>query len=189
LFKYDFALGIAGAYTKSFKEILQSLAGVAIAVALVPPLAVAGIGLGRADPLFFGQAFLLFSTNLVGIILSATITFRVLGYSSAIKSKRSIGYIILLLLFISIPLYLTFNKIIETKRHEYSWKTERFLVNDKYLIVKKAKIIEYREHKIISMEVLAREPLNRKDLNLFKEKVQDNFSKKIIIRADINYIL
>ena len=48
--------GIAGAYTKSFKEILQSLAGVAIAVALVPPLAVAGIGLGRMDMFIFGSA-------------------------------------------------------------------------------------------------------------------------------------
>ena len=57
------AAGIAGAYTKSFKEILQSLAGVAIAVALVPPLAVAGVGLGRFDPSFFGHAFLLFLTT------------------------------------------------------------------------------------------------------------------------------
>ena len=55
--------GIAGAYTKAYKEILQSLAGVAIAVALVPPLAVAGIGIGRLDisflfpgfPAFFNQ--------------------------------------------------------------------------------------------------------------------------------------
>ena len=66
------------------RQILQSLAGVAIAVALVPPLAVAGIGLGRGDPYFFGQAFLLFSTNLVGIIVFAALTYRVLGYSAAI---------------------------------------------------------------------------------------------------------
>ena len=39
--------GIAAAYSKSFKEVAQSLAGVAIAVALVPPLAVAGIGLWK----------------------------------------------------------------------------------------------------------------------------------------------
>ncbi len=48
--------GVAGAYTKSYKEILQSLAGVAIAVALVPPLATAGIGLGRFAMVFFSQA-------------------------------------------------------------------------------------------------------------------------------------
>ena len=45
--------GIAAAYSKSFKEIIQSLAGVAIAVALVPPLTVAGIGIGRLDFQFF----------------------------------------------------------------------------------------------------------------------------------------
>ncbi|MCK5070841.1 MAG: TIGR00341 family protein, partial [Desulfocapsa sp.] len=76
--------GVAGAYTKSNKKILQSLAGVSIAVALVPPLAVAGIGLGMGDLSFFGQAFLLFSTNLVGITLAATFTFRLLGYSPVV---------------------------------------------------------------------------------------------------------
>ena len=39
------------------REIMQSLAGVAIAVALVPPLTAAGIGLGRADLLIFSQAW------------------------------------------------------------------------------------------------------------------------------------
>ncbi len=38
--------GAAAAYAKSDEKILGSLAGVAIAVALVPPIAVAGIGLG-----------------------------------------------------------------------------------------------------------------------------------------------
>ncbi len=41
--------GIAAAYTKAHKELLNSIAGVAIAVALVPPLAVAGIGIGRGE--------------------------------------------------------------------------------------------------------------------------------------------
>ena len=38
--------GVAGAYAHAKDEIAKSLAGVAIAVALVPPLSVAGIGLG-----------------------------------------------------------------------------------------------------------------------------------------------
>ena len=41
--------GIAGAYAHAKEEIAKSLAGVAIAVALVPPLSVAGIGLGWGD--------------------------------------------------------------------------------------------------------------------------------------------
>jgi len=105
--------GVAGAYTKSHKEILQSLAGVAIAVALVPPLAVAGIGIGRGDIEFFFHAFLLFSTNLIGITLAATFTFRILGYSPAVKSRQGIGIVFLLLVMISIPLYLSYTGSLE----------------------------------------------------------------------------
>jgi uncharacterized hydrophobic protein (TIGR00271 family) len=181
--------GIAGAYTKSYKEILQSLAGVAIAVALVPPLAVAGIGLGRGDPYFFGQAFLLFSTNLVGIIVFAALTFRVLGYSAAIKGKRSMGYVVLALALITIPLYFTYDDYVERIQWEQSWLKERFLVNGKYIIVRKARILHRRDRDIVLMDILARERLSRDDLDVFKEKVQTNFSRKLVIRANIIYIL
>ena len=98
-------------------------------------------------------------------------------------------YIFLLLSFISVPLYFTFQKIIETKQFENAWNMERFLVNGKYLIIKNAKLYDNLDHQIITMNILAREPLSRTDLAVFKEKVQGNFSKKIIIRADVNYIL
>jgi hypothetical protein len=39
------------------------------------------------------------------------------------------------------------------------------------------------------MDILARERLTRDDLNDFKEKIQDNFSRKLVIRANIIYIL
>ena len=38
--------GIAGAYATARESVSKSIAGVAIAVALVPPLSVVGIGLG-----------------------------------------------------------------------------------------------------------------------------------------------
>ena len=61
--------GVAAAYAQNNSKIVGSLAGVSIAVALVPPLATAGIGLGWMKPYIFYQAFLLFITNFVGIIL------------------------------------------------------------------------------------------------------------------------
>ena len=181
--------GIAGAYTKSYKEILQSLAGVAIAVALVPPLAVAGIGLGRGDPYFFGQAFLLFSTNLVGIIVFAALTFWMLGYSAAIKGKRSMGSVVLVLALITVPLYITYEDFVEKIQWELSWQKERFLVNGKYIIVRKAEILRQRDRDIVLMDIMARERLSRDDLDNFKQKVQTNFSRKLVIRANIIYIL
>lgn len=61
--------GIAAAYAHSKESIAKSLAGVAIAVALVPPLSVAGIGIGWLDWEVFSGAILLYATNLAGIIL------------------------------------------------------------------------------------------------------------------------
>ena len=180
--------GVAGAYTKSHKEILESLAGVAIAVALVPPLAVAGIGLGRLDIEFFSQAFLLFSTNLVGITLAATFTFRLLGYSPAVRSKHGIGIVFLLLILITIPLFLASKKIINTRKFEQSWKEERFLVHGKYIIIHNAQLSEIRDRNILSVDIFAREPLTRSDLAELKRKISYNFSEDLIIRANISYI-
>ncbi len=180
--------GIAGAYTKSFKEILQSLAGVGIAVALVPPLAVAGIGLGRLDPYFAMQAFLLFSTNLVGIILAAAYTFRVLGFSPVIRHKKGVAFVSLTMIIIAIPLFFSYQRIIEKTALEKSWQTERFLVNGKYLIVKDADLTNLKDRKVLYVNLMARDQLTRHDLALFKEKIQSNFDKKLIVRASITYI-
>ena len=180
--------GIAAAYSKSFKEIIQSLAGVAIAVALVPPLAVAGIGIGRWDFHFFYQAYLLFSTNLVGIIIAATFTFRVLGYSAVVRSRRSLGVVFIFLVLIAIPLYLSYSRIVEDRVFAKNWQNERFLVNQKYLIIRDASIFRRGDKRIVLMDILAREPLSRRDLNTFKKKIQTNFSQKLIIRINMYYI-
>jgi uncharacterized hydrophobic protein (TIGR00271 family) len=183
------AAGIAGAYTKSFKEILQSLAGVAIAVALVPPLAVAGIGLGRFDFYVFSESFLLFSTNLIGIVVAATLTFRLLGYSSAVHNKRGVGIVFLFLIAICIPLYVSFMGIVERAQLEKNWEKERFLVNGKYLIVYQTVMHKFKDSKILNVEIHAREQLNRSDLNEFRRKVKKNFGDDIVIRAQVAYIL
>jgi uncharacterized hydrophobic protein (TIGR00271 family) len=182
------AAGIAGAYTKSHREIAQSLAGVAIAVALVPPLAVAGVGLGRLDLHFFGLAFLLFSTNLIGIVLAATFTFRMLGFSPVVRNKRGVITITVFFLLICIPLSLAFQRITAQTHLENSWKIERFVVNGKYLIVDGARLLEFKESDILEVELQARELLTRYDLSEFRRKVKQNFGRDLIIRVNITYI-
>ena len=180
--------GMAGAYTKSHKKILQSLAGVAIAVALVPPLVVAGIGLGMKDFAFFGHAFLLFSTNFVGITLAAILTFRTLGFSAAVQDKRGFFLVALMLICITIPLYFSYRHIVATTILEKNWQHERFLINDKYLIVQNAKFIEQRKQDFLFVRVLVREPLTRKDLNQLRKRIESNFNQRQIIRLQVMYI-
>lgn len=180
--------GIAGAYTKSYKEILQSLAGVAIAVALVPPLATAGIGLGRLDMYFFSHAFLLFLTNFIGIVLAATLTFRVLGFSGVVRDKRGLLVVVLFLIAVSIPLFIAYQDITKKVAFEKNWQIERFYVNGKYLIVQNADLIKTGRKKVLTVEILAREQISRYDLTEFKRKVKMNFPDDLVVRAKITYI-
>ncbi|MCH8538413.1 MAG: TIGR00341 family protein, partial [Alkalimonas sp.] len=120
--------GVAGAYAHARAEVAKSLAGVAIAVALVPPLAVAGIGLGWGDFTVFWGAFLLYLTNLVGIVLAAVLTFLFLGYSPFHRARRGLALTFLLVLVLSIPLALSFSHMVQEGRIKQ--ELEGIVLND-----------------------------------------------------------
>lgn len=79
----DFAVallsGAAAAYAFARPGISGTLAGVAIAAALVPPLATVGIALTRGMVFVASGAALLHVTNLVAITLGAALVFYLLG--------------------------------------------------------------------------------------------------------------
>ncbi|MEQ6901522.1 DUF389 domain-containing protein [Nocardioides sp. YIM 152588] len=82
--------GAAGAFATMAVRVASSIAGVAIAVALVPPLSVVGICLaGGLWPEALG-AFLLFMTNVVAIIASAAVVFVLGGFAdpAVLRSGR-----------------------------------------------------------------------------------------------------
>jgi uncharacterized hydrophobic protein (TIGR00271 family) len=74
-----FASGMVAAYAMGRPNVSGTLAGVAIAAALLPPLAVIGIGLTNDELIIAANAAILFATNLVAIILGAALIFRLLG--------------------------------------------------------------------------------------------------------------
>lgn len=73
------ASGMVAAYAMGRPNVAGTLAGVAIAAALLPPLAVIGLGLTNDRVFVAGNAAILFATNLVAIILGASLVFRLLG--------------------------------------------------------------------------------------------------------------
>jgi uncharacterized hydrophobic protein (TIGR00271 family) len=107
------AAGGAAAFSQTRQSIANSIAGVAIAVALVPPLAVSGIGLalGRTATsetgaslgefgLFGGGvdiatgAFILFLTNLLGIVAVAMLVFIFQRYGQWKKALLALVVIV-----------------------------------------------------------------------------------------------
>jgi len=74
------AAGLAGGYVLTHKGAGSSLPGVAIAVALVPPLATVGVALEIGDTHSAIGALLLYTTNLIAIVLSASIVMLISGF-------------------------------------------------------------------------------------------------------------
>lgn len=66
-----------------------TIVGVAIATALMPPLAVVGYGLATWNIPVLGGALALFVTNFVTIALSATIMARLYGFGHSLSSHQS----------------------------------------------------------------------------------------------------
>jgi uncharacterized hydrophobic protein (TIGR00271 family) len=115
-----FLSGLAGTLAlRSSNTSLTIMPGVAIAVAVVPPLAVVGYGLSTHQGSAAGGAFLLFATNLVSIIISAALVFRLMGFRphrQAEKGRVKLVYRMAIsagiLLVLSIPLFQTLRKAV-----------------------------------------------------------------------------
>ncbi|MCF6225465.1 MAG: TIGR00341 family protein [Xanthomonadales bacterium] len=112
------AAGAAGAYTITRKE-SNAIPGVAVAVALLPPLASAGILLTSGEYELATRAVVLFLTNLVAMVLAAALTFLAVGVSPASARKHSAAFIrnklylfLVLTLSISVPLWFYTDKVL-----------------------------------------------------------------------------
>jgi uncharacterized hydrophobic protein (TIGR00271 family) len=73
------ASGMVAAIATSRTNVPSTIAGVAVAAALLPPLAVVGIGLTNSEFILAANASVLFATNLVAIILGAAFVFQLMG--------------------------------------------------------------------------------------------------------------
>lgn len=77
--------GLAGAYSYARPKVLESLTGIAIAVAIVPPLAVSGLQLANGELAFAMSSLTLFFFNFAGICFGSILMFFILGFAKDIK--------------------------------------------------------------------------------------------------------
>jgi uncharacterized hydrophobic protein (TIGR00271 family) len=103
--------GAAGAYAQCRRNVLGAVAGVAVAVALVPPLATAGIGLTISSGAIAGGALLSFLTNLSAITAAGSVVFLFFGYRPDPGQRirvfgRGILGVLVLLVVVSVALSL-----------------------------------------------------------------------------------
>jgi len=118
--------GISG-YAKVQPKVSATLAGTAIAVALMPPICVIGLGLSQANWSLSLGASLLYLTNLLGITLSCMLTSLIAGYTPLHRARKALFWALALTAILVIPLGVSFAELIEQAQLEVSLK--RALLN------------------------------------------------------------
>lgn len=104
------ATGLAGAVGLARRDVADVLPGVAIAISLVPPLAVVGVTLGAGDAGLALGALLLFGSNVVSLVLAGTLVFTAYGYAAeaynerGMRRRRAYAAIAVTLLVVLVPL-------------------------------------------------------------------------------------
>jgi uncharacterized hydrophobic protein (TIGR00271 family) len=182
--------GIAGAYANAKEEVAKSLAGVAIAVALVPPLSVTGIGIGLGSFDVIYGSFLLFLTNLIGITLSAALTFAVLGYAPLSRGKKGLTYTAALMAVVTMPLILSFNQVIE--KHNYLKELnsiKSLTIHEKKvdLVIKGIRV--QKEALLVDLETVSDTGLYNGDFLLLQEALEQRVGKKVILEISSKIVV
>lgn len=118
--------GISG-FAKVQPKIAETLAGTAIAVALMPPICVIGLGLSQANLALTMGATVLYLTNLLGITLACMVTFLITGCTRLHRARKPLIWTIILTTIITIPLGVSFFQLTRQTRLEASLR--RALLN------------------------------------------------------------
>jgi len=114
---FDLLVAIFSALAGTYATIRgrgETVVGVAIATALMPPLAVVGYGLATFNLAIFGGALALFFTNFIAIALSAALMARLYGFAEGLSPQQSQHQTILIIVVfaaLSVPLALSLRQI------------------------------------------------------------------------------
>ncbi len=186
------AAGAAGAFAKTRREVADALPGVAIAVALVPPLSVIGIGLAYGDSAILAGSTILFLTNLAGIILSGGLVFIWQDYGSLKRAKQGLTTSTIVLCLLGIPLGLSLRELIieERTRSLVGTLIRRQTATFSNTDIRKLRVNSGRAGLSVNLEVAA--PLGSisdKQVNMVHQFLERQLEQPINLNVDVFPVL
>jgi uncharacterized hydrophobic protein (TIGR00271 family) len=161
--------GISG-YAKVQPKISESLAGTAIAVALMPPLCVVGLGLSQGNWTLSWGATLLYFTNLLGISLSCMLTFFMAGYASFKSARIAIIWTLIFTAILVIPLGISFARLVRQAQLE---TTIRKALLSRTITFQRLDLLSSSTNwlanpPVVRLKVSAREPITSRQVELLE---------------------
>ncbi|HHP7229231.1 MAG TPA: TIGR00341 family protein [Xenococcaceae cyanobacterium] len=182
------AAGAAGAFANSRRRIADALPGVAIAVALVPPLSVIGIGLALQEIHLAIGSSLLFLTNLIGIIFSGGIVFLCQSYGNVERAKQGLVFSICVLVLLALPLSFSLRELLIKQNVSRNiqqllrYETTTFAEAE----IRSIQVQPQQEFLLIDMEIAT--PLNsisQAQINLVQDFLQARLNNPVKLRVKI----
>jgi uncharacterized hydrophobic protein (TIGR00271 family) len=181
--------GIAAAYAKNNPKISGSLVGVAIAVALVPPLSVSGIGIGWGSWPMFSNAMLLFLTNLVGIVFAASLTFFVLGFSPLRIAKRGILLWGIVAAVVAVPLYQSFDRMRTTSQIRQALSGVAFDYGGQHMTIGRVEYFPGNAQAEVRCDVVVDRPMKRSERAYLREMIRHIVGRSVDVVVTVRYRL
>ena len=182
------AAGMAGAFANTRRSISNALPGVAIAVALVPPLSVIGIGLSLGQQEITLGALLLFLTNLTCIIFFGGLVFLFQSYGSIDRAKRGLAMSTAVMFLLGVPLSLSMGELIIKKNvsHQISdlivSETNTFANAD----IKLIRVLPKKDHLQIGIQVAAPvDSISQAEIDRLKNVLSERIGTPINLEVEI----
>jgi uncharacterized hydrophobic protein (TIGR00271 family) len=190
-----FLAGSAGAAALCTKKsYLTIVPGVAIATAVIPPLSVAGFGIGTWNYSLFIGGFFLFFTNFVAITISTSVIFFIYGFRPKMLTeldvtqlKKRMAYLGTVLFIISIPLIYTLHaSITEFKQRS---DVSRILKKE-FNLEKKSHLttFDFLKNKDGTIEISAVintvDYLSEKEMLKAEKEMSDSLGRRIVLSVE-----
>ena len=182
------AAGLAGAFTQTRRSIADAIPGVAIAVALVPPLSVIGIGLALgAETIAFG-ASLLFLTNLICIIFFGSLVFLFQSYGNIARAKKGLAMSTIVMFALGVPLTISMRDLI-IKKNVTSQINALIVAETKAFSnadVKSISVVPENQYLQVAIEIAAPiDSISQTDIESLRRLIERDVDRNISLRVEV----
>jgi uncharacterized hydrophobic protein (TIGR00271 family) len=184
------AAGAISGYAKVEPKVSGSLAGTAIAVALMPPICVIGLGLAQANGSLSLGATLLYLTNLLGITLSCMLVFLLAGYASFRRAHKPLIWTLTLTAVLIVPLGVSFARLAQQAHLEASLRRALLsrTVTFQRLELLRSEINWLANPPEVRLNVRAKEPVTPRQAQLLEEFIEREMGQSFILIFEVGQV-
>jgi uncharacterized hydrophobic protein (TIGR00271 family) len=182
--------GALAGFAKVEPKLSSTIAGTAIAVALMPPVCVVGLWLAQLELSQSLGAMLLYITNLFGITLACMVAFMLAGYAPFNLARRPIGITMLFTGLLVFPLGFSTLQLLQQNRLE---SAVRSALLDRTLTFQRLTLVDMSTNWVtsppeVSLVVYASEPVTPKQVQLLENFLKDELGRTFALFFEVGQV-